>query len=206
VGRLLREFSLTLTFSIVISTVVSLTVTPMICARFVKVAVSDRKTRFDLVVEGALSRIVASYERTLIPVLRLSSLTLMVFFATVGLTVVLYITTPKGFFPNDDSGFVIGATRASADTSFQSMLGLQQRLADIVLADPSVEKIGSTLGGSGGPGGGGTNRGTMLIGLKPRAERPGEATEDVIDRLRRDLGVVPGIKLFMFAAQDLRGG
>jgi multidrug efflux pump len=206
VGRLLREFSVTLTFSIVISTVVSLTVTPMICARFVKVAASDRKTRFDLVVEGTLSRIVACYERTLIPILRLPLLTLMVFFATVGLTVVLYITTPRGFFPSDDSGFVIGATRASADTSFQTMLGLQQRLADIVLADPSVEKIGSSLGGSGGPGGGGTNRGTMFIGLKPRAERPGETTEDVIDRLRRDLGGVPGIKLFMFAAQDLRGG
>jgi multidrug efflux pump len=147
VGRLLREFSVTLTFSIVISTVVSLTVTPMICARFVKVAASDRKTRFDLVVEGTLSRIVACYERTLIPILRLPLLTLMVFFATVGLTVVLYITTPKGFFPSDDSGFVIGATRASADTSFQTMLGLQQRLADIVLADPSVEKIGSSLGG-----------------------------------------------------------
>ena len=93
-------------------------------------------------------------------------LTLIVFFATIALTVVLYIKTPKGYFPTDDSGFVIGATRASADISFQSMLGLQQQLADIVMADPAVAGIGSSLGSAGGPGGGGSNRGVMFISLK----------------------------------------
>ncbi|MDB5565800.1 MAG: acriflavin resistance protein [Tardiphaga sp.] len=206
VGRLLREFSLTLTFSIIVSTVVSLTVTPMICAQYIKTATSSTETRFDRVVEGTLSRIVAFYERTLHVVLGFPLLTLLVFFATIALTITLYIKTPKGFFPTDDSGFVIGATRASADVSFQSMLGLQQRLADIVLADPGVESIGSILGGSGGPGGGGANRGTMFISLKSPEERGGASTEDVINRLRRNLGMVPGIRLFMFAAQDLRAG
>jgi multidrug efflux pump len=206
VGRLLREFSLTLTFAIVVSTVVSLTITPMICAHYIKAATSSDATWFDRIVEGTLSRIVTFYARTLRVVLGFPILTLMVFFATIALTVTLYIKTPKGYFPTDDSGFVIGATRASADISFQAMLALQQRMADIVMADPAVESVGSILGGTGGPGGGGANRGMMFISLKPPAERAGLSTDLVIDRLRRNLGMVPGIKLFMFAAQDIRGG
>ena len=206
VGRLLREFSLTLTFAIVVSTVVSLTITPMICAHYIKAATSHDATWFDRIVEGALSRMVAFYARTLHIVLGYPFLTLIVFFATIALTVTLYIKTPKGYFPVDDSGFVIGATRASADISFQAMLGLQQRLADIVMADPAVAGVGSILGGGGGPGGGGSNRGVMFISLKPAAERGGLTTALAIDRLRRNLGMVPGIKLFMFAAQDVRAG
>ena len=204
VGRLLREFSLTLTFAIVVSTVVSLTVTPMICAHYIKQATSADATRFDRMVEGSLSRVVAFYTRTLRVVLRFPFLTLLVFFATIALTVTLYIKTPKGYFPIDDSGFVIGSTRASADVSFQSMLGLQQRIADIVIADPAVQAIGSSVGGSSARAG--SNRGFMYITLKPPAERGGLTTQQVIDRLRHDLGTVPGIRLFMFAAQDIRGG
>ena len=151
VGRLLREFSLTLTFAIVVSTVVSLTITPMICAHYIKQATSDNATWFDRAVEGTLSRIVAFYTRTLRVVLGFPILTLIVFFATIALTVVLYIKTPKGYFPADDSGFVIGATRASPDTSFQAMLKLQQQLADIVMADPAVAGIGSMLGEAAAP-------------------------------------------------------
>ena len=207
VGRLLREFSLTLTFAIVVSTVVSLTVTPMICAHYIKNATSSNATWFDRAIEGTLSRIVRFYERTLRSVLGFPFLTLIVFFSTIALTVLLYVKTPKGYFPTDDSGFVIGATRASADISFQSMLGLQQQLADIVMADQAVASVGSSLGGSGGPGGGGANRGTMFISLKASADRDGKiATQQVIDRLRRNLSVVPGIRLFMFAAQDIRAG
>jgi multidrug efflux pump len=205
VGRLLREFSLTLTFAIVVSTVVSLTITPMICAHYVKATTSHDATWFDRVVEGTLSRMVAFYARTLHVVLGFPFLTLMVFFATIALTITLYIKTPKGYFPVDDSGFVIGATRASADISFQSMLGLQQRMADIVMADPAVAGIGSILG-SGGPGGGGSNRGIMFISLKPPAERAGLTTAQAIDRLRKNLGMVAGIRLFMFAVQDVRAG
>jgi multidrug efflux pump len=206
VGRLLREFSLTLTFAIVVSTVVSLTVTPMICAHYIREVTSDRATWLDRVVEGSLSRIVAFYTRTLRAVLVYPLLTLLVFFATIALTVTLYVKTPKGYFPIDDSGFVIGATRASADISFQSMLGLQQHMADIVMADPAVAGIGSVLGGAGGPGGGGSNRGVMYISLKPPDERSGITTAQVIDRLRRQIFNVPGIRLFMFAAQDVRTG
>ncbi|MFH1343458.1 MAG: efflux RND transporter permease subunit [Pseudomonadota bacterium] len=202
VGRLLREFSLTLTFAIVVSTVVSLTVTPMICAHYIKQATSHNATWFDRAVEGTLSRIVAFYTRTLRVVLGFPILTLIVFFATIALTVVLYIKTPKGYFPVDDSGFVIGGTRASPDTSFQAMLKLQQQLADIVMADPAVAGIGSVLGG----GSRGANRGRMFISLKPPAERDGMSTQLVIDRLRKDLYRVAGIRLFMFAAQDIRAG
>ena len=206
VGRLLREFSVTLTFAIVVSTVVSLTITPMICAHYIKGATSANATWFDRAVEGTLSRMVAFYARTLHVVLDFPLLTLMVFFATIALTVTLYIKTPKGYFPVDDFGFVIGATRASADISFQSMLGLQQQLADIVMADPAVAGVGSILSGGGGPFGGGSNRGIMFISLKPPAERDGLTTALVIDRLRKDLYRVAGIRLFMFAAQDVRAG
>jgi multidrug efflux pump len=204
VGRLLREFSLTLTFAIVVSTIVSLTVTPMICAHYIKRATSADATRFDRWVESLLSRIVAFYTRTLRVVLGFPILTLLVFFATIALTVTLYIKTTKGYFPIDDSGFVIGSTRASADVSFQSMLGLQQRVMDIVMADPAVQGIGSSIGGGGARGG--SNRGFIYITLKPPAERGGLTTQQAIDRIRRNLDEVPGIKLFMFAAQDIRGG
>jgi multidrug efflux pump len=199
VGRLLREFSLTLAFAIAVSTVVSLTVTPMICAHYIKAATSDNATWFDRIIEGALSRIVAFYARTLRTVLRFPFSTLLVFFATIALTVTLYIKTPKAYFPIDDSGFIVGSTRASADVSFQYMEGLQQRIADIVMADPAVASIGSILGGS-------VNRGTMYISLKPAAERPGLTTQLAIERLRKSLGAVAGIRLFMVPAQDIRAG
>jgi len=207
VGRLLREFSLTLVYAIAVSTVVSLTVTPMICAHFIRAESLQRKPRWiDRIVEGTLNRIVGFYAWTLRAVLGFPGLTMLVFFATIALTVTLYVKVPKGLFPTDDSGFVIGATRASADTSFQSMRKLQEELADIVMADPAVDGVGSVLGGGGGPGGGGSNRGTMFINLKPSSERVGVDTQQVIDRLRRQLGRVAGIRLFMFAAQDLRAG
>jgi multidrug efflux pump len=199
VGRLLREFSLTLAFAIAVSTVVSLTITPMICAHYIKAATSDNATWFDRIIEGTLSRIVAFYARTLRTVLRFPFSTLLVFFATIALTVTLYVKTPKAYFPIDDSGFIVGSTRASADVSFQYMEGLQQRIADIVMSDPAVVSIGSILGGS-------VNRGTMYISLKPAAERPGLTTQLAIERLRKSLGAVAGIRLFMVPAQDIRAG
>ncbi len=207
VGRLLREFSVTLTLAIVVSMVVSLTLTPMICAQYIKSTISPNETRFDRIVEGTLTAMVRFYERTLHVVLRLPILTIIIFISTIALTIFLYIKVPKGFFPQDDSGLIIGSSRASADISFQAMEGLQQRLADIVLHDQAVSGIASTLGGTGGPGGGGFNRGQMFISLKPLAEREGQLSTDlVINRLRRELSRVPGIRLFMFAAQDLRAG
>jgi multidrug efflux pump len=179
--------------------VVSLTITPMICAHYIKAATSDNATWFDRIIEGTLSRIAAFYARTLRTVLRFPFSTLLVFFATIALTVTLYIKTPKAYFPIDDSGFIVGSTRASADVSFQYMEGLQQRIADIVMADPAVASIGSILGGS-------VNRGTMYISLKPAAERPGLTTQLAIERLRKSLSAVAGIRLFMVPAQDIRAG
>src|SRR5689334_16487976 len=206
VGRLLREFSLTLTFAIVVSTLVSLTVTPMICAHYIKETLSDHATWFDRLIEGGLSGMVRFYAWTLRAVLVFPFLTLIVFFATIALTVTLYIKVPKAYFPTDDSGFVIGATRAAPDISFQAMLKLQQRMAEIVMEDPAVASVGSSLGSPVGPGGGTSNRGIMYISLKDPAERGYVSTALVIDRLRRALYPVPGIRLFMFAAQDVRAG
>ena len=178
IGRLLRGLSLTLTFAILVSTVVSLTITPMICAHYIKTPTSADANWFDRAGEATLSCIVVFYTRTLRVVLDFPLLTLIVFFATFALTVMLYIKTPKAF-PVDDSGFIFGSTRASADTSFQAMRGLQQRLADIVMADPAVVGIGSILANA--P----ANRGLMFINLKPIAERGGLTTMLVIDRLRK---------------------
>ncbi len=204
VGRLLREFSLTLTFAILVSTVVSLTVTPMICAHYIKSPASHGETRFDRLAEHSLTRILGFYERTLRIVLRLPVLTVIVFVATIALTVTLYIKIPKGYFPSDDSGLIVGSTRASADVSFQSMRELQQSVADIVMADSAVEGIGSIVGGASGSGG--QNRGRMFISLKPPDQRGGLTTQQAIDRIRPKLSAIPGIRLFMFAAQDIRSG
>ncbi|MBN8959521.1 MAG: efflux RND transporter permease subunit [Rhizobiales bacterium] len=204
VGRLLREFSLTLTFAIAVSTVVSLTITPMICAHYIKPASLHRETWFDRIVERSLTRIVRFYERTLRIVLGFPVLTMIVFFATIALTMTLYVKTPKGYFPSDDSGFIIGSTRASADVSFQAMRDLQERIANVVMADDAVAALGSSVGGTGGFGG--QNRGRMFISLKPPEERPGVTTQNVIDRMRPKLTAIPGIQLFMFPAQDIRTG
>ncbi|MGB5905083.1 MAG: efflux RND transporter permease subunit [Xanthobacteraceae bacterium] len=204
VGRLLREFSLTLTFAIAVSTVVSLTITPMICAHYIKPESLHRETWFDRIVERTLTRIVRFYERTLRIVLGFPILTMIVFFATIALTMTLYVKTPKGYFPSDDSGFIIGSTRASADVSFQAMRELQEQIASIVMADDAVAALGSTVGGTSGFGG--QNRGRMFISLKPPEQRPGLTTQNVIDRMRPKLTAIPGIRLFMFPAQDIRTG
>ena len=149
VGRLFSEFSLTLTFAIAISTVVSLSLTPMICAHFVKSAPSPNATWLDRAVERILDRAVAVYAASLDVVLRHRILTLLVFLATIALTVGLYVKTPKGFFPQDDTGLIFGGTRAAPDISFEAMKELQQRATQIVLSDPAVAYVGSSVGGVG---------------------------------------------------------
>ncbi len=202
VGRFFREFSVTLVFAIAISTVVSLSVTPMICAHFIRETVPVR-SRFDRLVEGTLAGITGAYARTLGIALRHQVVTLMILAATIAVTTQLYIKTPKGFYPQDDSGLIFGGTWAPPDISFKTMIELQRHVTTIVSEDPAVFAVGSTLGGSGFSGA--PNRGTLFISLKPLAER-GDTTQRVIDRLRRKLGDVAGIQLFMFAMQDLRVG
>ena len=165
VGRLFREFSVTLAFAIAVSTMVSLSVTPMICAYFVHAAPSHDATWLDRLVEGVLSRTVRFYDRTLSFVLEHNALALIVFVATIALTVGLYIKTPKGYFPQDDTGLIFGGTQASTDVSFAAMEQLQLKAMDVVLADPAVAGLGSSVGASGFNAS--VNRGRMFISLKP---------------------------------------
>jgi multidrug efflux pump len=204
VGRLFREFSLTLTFAIAISTVVSLTLTPMICAHFVKVAPSPSATWLDRLVERVLRRVLAAYAATLDVVLRHHVLTLMVLLATIALTTVLYVKTPKGFFPQDDTGLIFGGTRASPDISFEAMKELQQRATEIVLSDPAVAYVGSSVGAS--TYNASVNNGRLFVSLKPRAERGNVSSQQVINRLRPRLLDVGGMRVYMFPAQDVRAG
>jgi multidrug efflux pump len=200
-GRLFREFSVTLVFAIAISTLVSLSVTPMICAHYVRVAPSPNATWFDRLVEGALARMLRGYSRSLAVVLRHRILTLVVLAATVALTVNLYVKTPKGFFPQDDSGFAGGAAVAAPDISFQAMIELQQRAGDIILADPAVAGLGSSVGGASWSGA--INSGMLFISLKPRGERDGLSTLAVVERMRANLADIPGVRVYIWPAQQL---
>ena len=206
VGRLFREFSVTLAFAIGVSTFVSLSVTPMICAYFVRQPPSKTATWLDRRVEAVLARMILFYDRTLSFVIQQRPLTLIVFVATIALTVGLYYKVPKGYFPQDDSGLIFGGTQASTDISYEAMLKLQQQAMDIVLADPAVAGLGSSVGSGGGPGGSSINRGRLFISLKPLEERGYASTQQVVNRLRGRLGNIPGIRVFMFPAQELRAG
>ena len=204
VGRFFREFSVTLAFAIAVSTVVSLTVTPMICAYFVRVPPSSNATWLDRMMEGSVSRMVRFYDRTLTVALEHRYFTLIIFLATIALTVGLFIRTPKGYFPQDDTGLIFAGTRASTDISFDAMKKLQMKAMDVVLSDPAVAGLGSSVGSSGwNPS---VNHGRMFLSLKPLKERGGVSTQRVVARLRARLNRIPGLRVFMVAAQDLRAG
>ena len=203
-GRLLREFSVTLVFAIAVSLVVSLTVTPMICAHFVRAAPSRDATWLDRAVEAVLGWTTRAYMVTLTIAVRHVVVMLTIAIATVVLTVNYYVKSPKGYFPRDDTGLIFASTRASTDISFDAMAKLQKEALDIILADPAVANVGSSVGASGFNAA--VNRGRMFIALKPLAERGGMTTARVIDRMRRSLTRVNGISVFLNAAQDIRVG
>ncbi|MGC1901437.1 MAG: efflux RND transporter permease subunit, partial [Pseudolabrys sp.] len=202
--RLFREFSVTLAFAIAISTVVSLSVTPMICAYFVRQPPSRDATWLDRWVEGLLSRMIRFYDRTLTFALDHRALMLIVFVATIVLTIGLYIKVPKGYFPQDDTGLIFGGTEASTDVSYEAMVDLQRKATEVVIADPAVAGVGSSVGPS--PFSASVNRGRLFISLKPLNQRGNISTLQVVARLRAKLNQVPGIRTFMFPAQDLRVG
>ncbi|HEU4662322.1 MAG TPA: efflux RND transporter permease subunit [Pseudolabrys sp.] len=204
VGRLFREFSVTLAFAIGVSTLVSLSVTPMVCAYFVKQGPSSDATWLDRLVERTLGRLRGFYSSTLDIVLEYRALTLIVFVATIALTAGLYIKTPKGYFPQDDTGLIFGGTQASTDISYDAMEKLQLQAMDIVLADPAVAGLGSSVGASGFNAS--VNHGRLFISLKPLDERGGLSSQQVIARLRKKLNMIPGIRVFMVPSQDLRVG
>jgi hydrophobe/amphiphile efflux-1 (HAE1) family protein len=203
VGRVFREFSVTLAFAIVISTAVSLSVTPMICAHFVRAPPSPDATLFDRVIERVLARMVKFYAHSLGIVIERRGLMLIVMAATLGLTAYLYNHTPKGYFPRDDTGLIFAGTQASSDISYQAMYTLQQKAADIVQSDPAVLGVGSSIGSSGFNSS--VNRGSLFISLKPISER-GISADAVINRLRPQVANIPGLSVFMFAMQDVRTG
>ncbi len=203
IGRLLREFSVTLAFAIIVSTVVSLSVTPMICAHFVRSATSATETRFDRIVETVIGGLTRGYMASLAVAMRHGFVMGVIMISTVVITVALYVKTPKGYFPQDDTGLIVAFTSAAPDVSYEQMAGLQRQVLEIVLADPAVSGVGSSVGATGfNPSG---NQGRLFISLKPLAQR-GLTTLQVVDRMRRQLARVQGISLFMTASQDIRVG
>jgi multidrug efflux pump len=204
VGRIFREFSVTLAFAIAVSTVVSLTVTPMICAHFVRKPPSPDATWLDRAVEWVMSLMVRGYAKSLAAVLYHQGLMLLIVIATLAITVMLYVRTPKGYFPQDDTGLIWCSTQASTEISFQAMYDLQQKAEALVRADPAVANVGSSLGSLGFTAS--VNRGSLFIALKPLAERGGLSAQAVANRLRQKTADIPGLRLYFFPMQDVRVG
>jgi multidrug efflux pump len=200
VGRLFREFAVTLSVAILVSLLVSLTTTPMMCSRLLKhIREEDRSWAFRQT-ERFFQWILGTYERTLGWVLEHSTLTLVVLGITIAVNVYLLNIVPKGFFPQQDNGTVFGGIQGPQDTSFQAMQAAVQRIVDVVKTDSAIENVMAFTGG-----GGATNGGFIFLGLKPLQERKVSAGQ-VIDRLRPKLMAVSGANTFMQAGQDLRIG
>jgi hydrophobe/amphiphile efflux-1 (HAE1) family protein len=201
IGRLFREFAVTLAMTIFVSMVVSLTLTPMMGSRFLRARNETKHGRFYQWSERAFDALLRAYERGLDRALRWSKTTLLIFFATLALSVYLFVIIPKGFFPQQDNGLLTATSEAAQDISFQDMERHQEEFGRIVQADPAVASIAMFIGG----GGSALNTGRMYITLKPRDERDVSA-QQVIARLRPKLEKVQGARLFMQAAQDVRLG
>ncbi|KRW58121.1 MdtB/MuxB family multidrug efflux RND transporter permease subunit [Pseudomonas sp. TTU2014-080ASC] len=200
VGRLFREFAITLSVAILISLVISLTLTPMMCARLLKPEQPEQEGRFYKAAGAVLDRMIEHYGVWLKWVLKHQPMTMLVAVGTLALTVVLYLAVPKGFFPVQDTGVIQGISEAPQSISFAAMSERQQRLADVILKDPAVASLSSYIGVDGdNPT---LNSGRLLINLKPRAERDVTASQ-VIERLRPELARLPGIELYMQPVQDL---
>ena len=202
IGRLFREFAVTLAMTIFVSMVVSLTLTPMMASRFLRAhSEAPRHGRLYQLSERGFDAMLHAYERGLDVAMRWRLTTLIIFFATVGLSVYLFIIIPKGFFPQQDIGLITATSEASQDVSFAEMVRRQEALGAIVQADPAVASVAMAIGGNGRAG----NNGNVYITLKPLGERDASATQ-VIARLRPKLEKVDGARLYMQAAQDVRLG
>jgi multidrug efflux pump len=202
VGRLFREFAVTLSVAILVSLVVSLTTTPMMCARLLRPESEITHGRIYNASERGFQWILDMYEKTLSWVLEHQPLMLLVTLGTIAFTVYLYIVVPKGFFPQQDTGRLIGAIQADQNTSFQQMSAKLREFASVVGQDPAVDDV---IAFTGGGGGGTTNTGRMFVSLKPLSKRKMNA-EQVIARLRRKLSRIAGATLFLQSVQDVRVG
>jgi HAE1 family hydrophobic/amphiphilic exporter-1 len=202
VGRVFREFAVTISVAIVVSGFVSLTLTPMLCARVLRVHQENEKQFFVLRWFEAMFRgWLRGYEWSLDKVIKYKAVMLIITIMTLGGSVWLYMVIPKGFFPAEDTGYLSGTVEGPSDISFQSMTELQRKVADIVRADPAVEYLNSTVG-TGGPNPT-SNYGRLLLGLKPMSERK-ETSTQVIQRLRRTAGAVPGAAVYFQNIQNIR--
>jgi hydrophobe/amphiphile efflux-1 (HAE1) family protein len=203
VGRLFREFAITTSATVVVSAFVSLTLTPMMCSRFLGHA-PERHGRVYRITEYGFDAMAGFYRRTLEIALRFRFITLMVFFATMGVSAYLFVSIPKGFFPIQDTGIIVATSEGAQDASFEQMVRLQMQLNEMVGKDPAVAAYGSQVGaGTAGQQG---NDGRLYISLKPWSERPGDNVMKVIARLARTAQAIPGIKLYMQPAQDINVG
>jgi len=202
VGRLFREFAITVSITIAVSAMVSLTLTPMMASRFLKSETKEHGKLYKLVERG-FDALLRFYERTLDLALKFRLITLGVFVATVATTVTLFVIIPKGFFPSQDTGIIIGITDAAQDVSFEAMERLQRKVNEVVKADPAVASLTASVGAGGG--GQTANNGRMYISLKPWSERDENAGQ-VIARLTQKMQAVEGIRLFMQPAQDVSVG
>ena len=203
VGRLFREFAVVTTAAVLVSMVVSLTLTPMMCSRFLHHHHGGHNF-FYRAIESFFSGLLAFYRRTLDVVLRHQFITLLVFFATVGATIYLYLVIPKGFFPTQDTGVVIAISEGAQDVSFQEMMRRQEALLEIVSKDPDISGFASSIGA--GIAGQTGNTGRMFIALKPWHERSGGSAQNFIARIRSQAAKLEGVALYMQAAQDIRVG
>jgi HAE1 family hydrophobic/amphiphilic exporter-1 len=201
-GRLFREFAVTVTMAIAVSALVSLTLTPMMASRFLKDEKHARHGALYRLTERMFDGLLNGYGRGLDVVLRHRFLTLLAFAATAAASVLLFIAIPKGFFPQQDTGLITGTSEAAQDVSFQDMLRIQQGFGAIVARDPDVATVAMSAGTGGGQS---ANNGRIFIALKPRSERHASAGE-VINRLRPQLAKVQGAALFLQAAQDINVG
>ena len=203
VGRLFREFAMTVTIAVVVSAVVSLTLTPMMCSRFLHHH-EGRHNVLYRIIEGFFTGLLAGYRVTLDIALRFRFITLLAFFATMAASVHLFIAAPKGFFPPQDTGVILGTTEGAQDISFTHMFALQQKLADVIAADPDTQSYAANMGT--GLSGQTSNNGRMFITLKPWEERVGGSIQEYIARNRAKLAKVEGGQLFMQAIPDVRTG
>jgi multidrug efflux pump len=200
VGRLFREFAVTLSVAILVSLAVSLTTTPMMCSRLLRHQRAEDHGRLYRASERFFSGLLRFYETSLACVLRHPVITLGVLLLTVGLNVLLFITVPKGFFPQQDNGTVFGGIQGSQDASFQAMQASAAKIVNLIKTDPAVENVMAFTGGNGA-----ANSGFVYVGLKPLNERKISASQ-VINRLRPKLAQVPDATAFLQAGQDLRIG
>jgi HAE1 family hydrophobic/amphiphilic exporter-1 len=200
IGRLFREFAITMTMTIVVSAFVALTLSPTMCALFLRDEKHAKHGKAYMLIERAFDKVLAGYTRGLDFVLDHKRATLLTFIITVAATVMLYIYIPKGFFPQQDTGIISGLSDAPQDISFDEMVRRQHLVTDVISKDPDIASYGTGIGGN-RP----INNGFLIIGLKPRDERKSDA-DQIITRLRPQLAKVPGIQLFVQAAQDLNVG